>query len=313
VPRRPALDFYAQHAALTSAGRHAAWLEGLPSDVAGLCRVVQGLVVHEFMAGAYGLAIPEPRRMESHLRPVEEMLERLLGLDSAPLGVPRPADRRLIGVSRHFAVLLVAMLRAQGVPARVRCGFGAYFNPPLFEEHYVCEYWNPDGGRWVLVDPQFDDVWVTQLGIRHDVLDLPRDRFLVAADAWVACRSGRAEPGKFGIFVGDLRGLWFVAAELVRDLAALNRTEMLPWDDWGAMPLPDWPLDAEELAFFDRLARVTHAPDATFGALRRLYEDDSVRVTDYVFNAVLNRPEEIVLQPSAVSHQPSAAEVRSEV
>ena len=34
------------------------------------------------------------------------------------------------------------MLRAKGVPARARLGFGSYFNPGYFEEHVLCEYWN---------------------------------------------------------------------------------------------------------------------------------------------------------------------------
>lgn len=315
MPRQPILDFYARPAALTSGGRYAARLGGLPSNIAELCGVVQGLVIHEFMAGAYGMTVPEPRRLESHVRPLEQMLDRLLALDASPLTVARPPDRRLVGVCRHFAVLLVGVLRAQGVAARVRCGFGAYFNPPYFEEHYVCEYWNAAATRWVLVDPQFDDVWRRELRIEHDVLDLPRDRFLIAADAWMACRSGRADPSKFGILVGDLRGLWFIAAELVRDLAALNRMEMLPWDDWGAMPLPDEPLAEDELAPFDRIAQVTRAPDTTFASLRRLYDqDESLRVPEMVYNVVLARPEEVAAtEPLAVSHWPLAIGASSDV
>jgi threonine dehydrogenase-like Zn-dependent dehydrogenase len=151
------------------------------------------------------------------------------------------------------------MLRAKGVPARARYGFGAYFNPPKFEEHVVCEVWNETEQRWVLVDLQFDEIWRRQLGIEHDVLDLPRDRYLVAAEAWRRCRSGDADAARFGIFVGELRGLWFIAGELIRDVAALNKREMLPWDVWGAMPGPSEPIDEEHLAFFDRLAALTQS------------------------------------------------------
>ena len=84
------------------------------------------------------------------------MLDRLLAQDGQPLGVARPVDDRLVGVCRHFTVLLVAMLRAQGVPARARCGFGAYFTPGRFEDHWVCEYWHSAEGRWILVDAQID-------------------------------------------------------------------------------------------------------------------------------------------------------------
>ncbi|MBI3805214.1 MAG: transglutaminase domain-containing protein [Nitrospirae bacterium] len=289
------LDFYLQPATMTSGGRHASLLEALPRDADVLAQIVQGLVIHESVASSfYGVAISDARRSEAHLRPVEGMIDRLLALDDAPLSVARPAERRLVGVCHHFVLFLVAMLRAKGIPARARCGFGAYFNPGTFEEHWVCEYWDDADGRWALADPQFDEVWRTKLKIKHDILDLPRDRFLVAGDAWVQGRTGKADPLKFGIFERARRGLWFIAGDLVRDVAALNNMEMLPWDVWGAIPSPDAPLDEEALAFFDQLALLTQAPDASFDELRRLYEEeDGVRVPATVFNALLNRPEEI--------------------
>jgi hypothetical protein len=88
----------------------------------------------------------------------------------------------------------------------------------------------------VLVDAQFDEVWRNKLSIEHDILDVPRDRFLVAADAWTQCRAGNADPGKFGIGFVHMHGLWYIAENLVRDLAALNKIEPLPWDVWGAQP-----------------------------------------------------------------------------
>lgn len=47
----------------------------------------------------------------------------------------------------------------------------------------VCEYWKADQERWIFVDPQFDEVWREKLSIKHDVLDVPCDQFLVASAA----------------------------------------------------------------------------------------------------------------------------------
>jgi hypothetical protein len=283
------VDYYARPGVMTSAGRHAPVLAALPHDVG----IVQGLAIHEYVASDfYGFEIPDERRGESHIRSVEQMLERLLAIDGRPLSVPRSPEKRLIGVCHHFMMLLLAMLRAQGIPVRGRRGFGSYFNPGFFEDHVVCEYWNATEARWVLVDPQFDEVWRARLKIDHDVLDVPRDRFLIAGDAWLRSRSGEADPSKFGIFKGDLRGLWFVASNLVHDVATLNKMEMLQWDTWGTMPRPDEPLDESRLAFFDRLAALTRTPDASFADLRQLYEeDDRVSVPATVYNAVLSRLE----------------------
>jgi hypothetical protein len=287
------LDFYTHPATMTSGCEHASRFDELPDNVPALVRVVQGLLLHEHMAApAYGIELSDQRRGESHIRPAEQRLARLLTQDGRPLSTTRPVDGRLVGTCRDFTVLLVTLLRAKGIPARARCGFGAYFMPGQFVDHWVGEYWNSTEGRWVLVDAQLDEAQQKILPIDFDVLDVPRDRFVIAGDAWTQCRAGEANPAAFGIF--DMNGLWFIAGNLVRDVAALNNMEMLPWDVWGAMPSPDEPLQADQLAFFDRLAALTHVPDVSFTELCTLYEDDDrLRVPATVFNAILNRPEAI--------------------
>jgi Transglutaminase-like superfamily len=293
--RQDILDFYAQPSVMTSPGRYAAMFSELPNDVGELVRVIQHLVVYDVVAADfYGFTVPADRQSEIHIRSLERMVACLLALDDQPLSVVRTVDKRLAGRCRHFMVFLIAMLQVKGIPARARCGFGAYFNRPYFEDHWVCEYWNADERRWILVDAQFDEVWRHKLGIKHDILDVPRDQFLTAADAWDRCRKGEADPSKFGIEFAGLRGLWFIAGSLVRDVAALNKMEMLPWDMWGGQPRSAESLSDEQCAFFDRLATLTRAPDATFDELRRPYEDDDrLRVPATVFNSVLNRWESV--------------------
>jgi hypothetical protein len=94
----------------------------------------------------------------------------------------------------------------------------------------------------------------------------------------------------------NLAGYWWIAANLLRDVAALNNMEMLPWDVWGAMPRPDEPIDDERLALFDRLAELTRDPDTAFAELTAAYADDRLRVPDTVYNAVLNRSEPVLKQ-----------------
>jgi hypothetical protein len=278
---------------MTSPGRHAASFRELPSEVGDLARIIQHLVVYDVVArDFYGFTVPRERQNEIHIRSVQEKLEAMLALDDRPLAVGRPVHKRLVGRCHHFMLLLVAMLRAQGIPARARCGFGSYFNPPFFEDHWICEYWNAAESRWMLADAQFDDVWRARLRIDHDVLNVPRDRFLVAGDAWAQCRAGAADPAAFGIEFVGLRGLWYIAGNLVRDVAALNGMEMLPWDVWGAQPRPDEALDDDRLAFFDGIAALTREPDVSFDQMRAQYQgDERLTVPSRVFNALLNRSE----------------------
>jgi hypothetical protein len=294
ITRQHDLDFYARPATMTSAGRYAPLFDGLPRDVAGLAAVGQGLLIHEHIAPAYGVTLSDERRSSVHIRPVERLLERLLAEDDRPLASPRPAEARLAGNCRHFSVLMAAMLRAQGVPARARCGFGGYFGTQSFEDHWVCEYWDAAEARWALVDAQIDDVQRGMFQADFDLMDVPRDRFVIAGDAWAQCRAGDADPAKFGLSFLKEAGYWWIAGNLMRDAAALNNMEMLPWDGWGAMPGPNEPIDDDRLVLFDRLAALTQTPDAAFAELHALYEgDERLRVPPIVFNAVLQREEAI--------------------
>ncbi len=281
-------DPYMTPAAMSDPGRHAARFNGLPRDAGALAETVQGLLMHQHIAPAYGVTLGRDQQAQSHVRAVEGILDGIVTRDGRPLSVARAADERQVGVCRHFTLLHVAMLRTQGIPARARCGFGAYFERGKYLDHWVTEYWNEESRRWVLFDSQIDGRQRELFGIGFDTADVPRDQFTVAGDAWSLCRGGRSDPGAFGIL--DMRGLWFIAGNLVRDVAALNNREMLPWDVWGAMRRQDSELD---LAFFDRLAMVSREPDARADELRALFRDERVSVPGTVFNAVLNCLQEL--------------------
>lgn len=293
VHEQSSLAFYVRPSSMTSLAEHRADLEPVLSrDVAGLAAVGHGLVVHEHLAAAYGVTLSEQDRSSVHIRPVDRLLDLIVRRDDLPLEMPRAADGRIAGNCRHFTVLLVALLRARGTPARARCGFGGYFGTGMFEDHWVCEYWDDQRGRWALVDGQIDDRQRELFPIEFDVTDVPRDRFLVAGQAWAACRAGAVDPARFGLSLANEAGLWWIAGNLMRDAAALVGIELLPWDEWGAMPTPDQPIDEEMATFFDRVAALTQRPDADFAELQQLCaNDDRLRVPAAVHNAVRKRDE----------------------
>jgi hypothetical protein len=278
------VDRYSRPTAMSDPGRRAALFDGLPRDPGALAKVVQGLLIHEHIAPAYGVTLTGDQHAQSHLRAVEEILDGIATRDGRPLSAVRAIHERQVGVCRHFALLHVAMLRTQGIPARARCGFAAYFEVGKYLDHWVTEYWNEARKRWVLFDAQIDDRQRELFRIQFDTADVPRDKFIVAGDAWSLCRDGKANPPAFGIF--DMHGLWFIAGNIVRDVAALNNREMLPWDVWGAAPRQDAALD---LAFFDRMARVSRDPDVCADELTALYNDERVRVPGSVLNAVTGK------------------------
>ncbi len=288
------LEFYRQPGPMTTPGRYAPLLESLPRDIAGLAAVAQGLLLHEHMARGYGVELSDSDRASVHIRRVEGILEQIVARDSRPLEVPRTPERRLPGNCRHFTVLATAMLRAHGNPARARCGFGGYFGTGAFEDHWVCEYWDAGQERWVLADAQIDDVQRSWFEVDFDLTDVPRDRFLVAGDAWTSYRSGTADPAKFGLSLLNEAGEWWIAGNLMRDAAALLNIELLPWDCWGAMPAPEEAIGNDLAELFDRLADLTREPDKAPAELRELCEDERLRVPPTVRNSVRGRDEAVM-------------------
>ncbi|TBR27303.1 MAG: transglutaminase domain-containing protein, partial [Reyranella sp.] len=128
--------------ALSDAGIWALQFAALPDDVAGLAKVLQGLLIHEHMPDVYGVALSERQRCEPHVRSAEAILERIAVHDPRPLSQARLPGERFAGCCRHYTLLLVAMLRSKGIAARARCGFGAYFAKGKFMDHWVAEYFD---------------------------------------------------------------------------------------------------------------------------------------------------------------------------
>ncbi|MEA2846929.1 MAG: hypothetical protein QOG78_2210, partial [Rhodospirillaceae bacterium] len=81
------LDTYRTPVAMSDAGRQARLFDGLPHDVGRLAAVVQGLMVHEHIAPAYGLTLSPEQHAQAHLRPVEKILEAIAAQDKKPLPV----------------------------------------------------------------------------------------------------------------------------------------------------------------------------------------------------------------------------------
>lgn len=282
------LDFYRRPVDLSDPGLYAPLFDSLPRGPAATAEAVQGLLIHEHVAPAYGVTLTQEQHAEAHLRSVSSMLQNIAAQHPAPLAEPRPPSARQTGVCRHFTLLQVAMLRSQSLPARARCGFGAYFEAGRFVDHWVTEYWNERENRWVMVDTQMDPLQRALFRIAFDPLDVPTGQFLVAGEAWSLCRAGKADPRAFGIL--DMHGLWFIASNVIRDLAALNNREMLPWDGWGAMVTDDRQID---LDLIDSLAALTRDPDARFDELRAVYRDPRLAVPATVVNHVLRRSEAV--------------------
>jgi hypothetical protein len=286
--------YYVSHSVLSDPGDRARLFDALPADPHRLIGAVSGLVLHQGFVVPLGIT-PHPGSGDDvESRTMRKTLDRVLARDGAPLDVARPPERRFIGICRDYTLLACAALRHHGVPARARVGFANYFTPNFNEDHWVCEYYA--GDRWRLLDPELSERVRSHFNVTFDPTDVPRDGFLVAGDAWLRMRRGALDAATCGVSAIGIAGAGFVASSVLRDLAALNKREMLAWDTWGISRelRPDTTPSAAALERLDGLAALIAPGDLDWNALRAVYErDDGFRVPRVVTSFPRGVPTEV--------------------
>jgi hypothetical protein len=272
------LQYYREHSAFTDPGTLAALYDALPSDAAGLVRIVQGLLIPPYSTLLRDLYHVDPKDIDNEPfgpfgpRRIEALVERIQTRHTAPLTVARPPVWRIGVICRNYAVLLTSLLRHEGVPARARVGFGGYFAEEYAVDHRIAEYWDEARGRWVRVDAMIDPIQRASRNITFDTLDIgPSDPYWPAGEVWRRCRAGELDPRDFGDSDVD-RGMPPIRYALLHDFAYLNKCEVLGCDDWGELICkPEADLSTPDLALLDRIAALTTQPDTPLEELRALF------------------------------------------
>lgn len=299
--------YYALPDTLTDLSGFREFTDWLSPDPRVIFQVAQGLIVHDLWLERYGIkARPEQSRgvCTPSASDILTQVSKLRDVSLSP-AVPRSPEERLIACCREFTVLATALFRAKGIPARARCGFASYLAAPgFYEDHWVCEYWN--GERWVAIDPQIDPFqqsafleWAndtadpdhTAMLLSLNPMDLTDRHFMTAGVAWKLYREGKVDPQKFGISadptkygVDTLYGAWFIRGQLLRDFAALNKVEPVPflvrldfgqdWKEWRLLSAKDEELNENDLKLLDTLADLCVNPDGKSDEIRKLFADN---------------------------------------
>jgi hypothetical protein len=270
-PAADPLHYYAVPGDATDPGECASLLDALPASVPDLCQVAQGLLIHILETWRYGIELPRARQTEVSIGTAEGLLKRIQELDRQPLTIQRTPEKRVVATCHDFSILLCAMLRSQGRPARARAGFAAYLMPGKYTDHWVCQFWDGGEARWVTVDAQLDAIHRQGYGIAFDPCDVPADQYLPGARAWQECRAGRMDPQSFGF--SRWSGMGYLRHVLLRDLLALNKAEGLPWEDAGLPAGDESVITDEDRARMDEVAALALGGNGTFAGLRSAYEE----------------------------------------
>ena len=264
------LDYYRQPTPMTDLQGLEELLQDTPTTIPEMVAMIQGLMLHIFWAEREGFKPSKEREEEVQLRPARAYFQRIVELDPAPLTHARPLERKVIGNCRDHSVLLCALLRRLEVPARARAGGGAYFLPDHYEDHWICEYWNEEEQRWVMVDAQLNPFQCEAMKIPFNPLDVPQDQFWTGGRLWLAARAGEVDPDKCGIF--DIHGINYLRWIVGLDFGALNKFEVLPWDSWGLFSKEAEAVTTDELAFLDKLAGQMVEADQHLYTLQSLFQ-----------------------------------------
>jgi hypothetical protein len=96
-----------------------------------------------------------------------------------------------------------------------------------------------------------------------------------------------------------LRGWPYLAHNVIHDLAALNKTEMLLWDAWGMQfGLGPGPVPAADAAVLDEVCASTADPGVSAATVAALGDRDGLRVPGSVtsFDPGGGPPREVTLR-----------------
>lgn len=208
------LDFYRQYSSFTDPAEYAYLYKNLPDSLPELCRLIRSQFIHPYAElPKYRELIPQERWNEMMNYPsVKSILEGLISYDSAGLVFARkPEDRLVLGCQQN-AILLASILKYRGVPARVRAGHATYLAPGFHISHAICEVWNENEMRWMLVDPSME------------MVDFSREKFDISYDAWLQMQKGEIDPDLYGI-PHIYAGLVSIVGKVCTDLASILGTE----------------------------------------------------------------------------------------
>ncbi len=286
------LNFYKQTSLYTDLGLYKDFAIALPNDLKKLCLLQRNQIIHPFdlcdekesknVNSFYGdmTKISQTSlKYENDLFPTaQSIIAELLRRDKN-YSEERKIEDKIHVCCREQAILLASILKAKGISARVRSGFTFYLNATNKEagDHWSCEYYSKSENRWILVDADFyyDDETLREYNIDFNLLDIPRNKFIFGAEAYLGLRNGTyskkeiyyaSSPKTLGIKAA-LHGLFY-------DFHCLMNDEII------FLHLPKYILDKnlnlteEELKELDLLASLMLNPDKNFLKLKEIWNNN---------------------------------------
>ena len=274
------LDFYKQTSSYTDLGLYTDFARRLPDEIKELARLQRMQIIHPTIIWNNLQEIwwdnldkvPKTSLVyEDDIYPTAiSMLSELLRRDNN-YSINRKVEDKIHVTCRGEAILLTAILKAKGIPSRVRSGFAEYLkHDGIYYDHWITEYYSDIEKRWILVDA--DNQWGDSK-IDFDLNDLPRNKFMFGANAYLTLRNNKIEKEKI-IYQSDpvtiglpaaIRGLFYDFHCLMNDEIILDFVPRYVLEK-------NFNLTEDELIELDELASLMLDPDTNFNKLNKIWE-----------------------------------------
>ncbi len=257
------LEFYSGYSFYTDPGKYESMYENLPDSLADLCRLIKSQLIHPIVdLPKYRDLIPPERSYEDLKYPtVKTILAGLKDYNPDGLIINRKPEERLVVSCRYHAILLASILKHRGIPTRVRYGFASYPYPGYHIYHVICEVWNKNEKRWILVDPD------------RQMIGLTSQQFEFACDAWKKYQQRNLKPETYG--VPNWWGAHPILDVLCHDLASVLGNEYIyynrpPISADTTMNVNN--LNSAHLTLMDNVCELMKNVDNNFFELKALYD-----------------------------------------
>lgn len=276
------LNFYLQTSMFTNYGAYKEYYRSLPNDMEELTALLLEQTIHrtelirssikmnETGFCADGVARFYPwwgyRSHDDILLTAPAIMAELNRLDSRGVFHGREIDKKVVITCRYVAIWLASILKAKGIPTRVRSGFASYFtsNGKLVD-HWIIEYYNSKEDRWVICDPDLDS------GLGHT--DMKKEDFGWIAKIWLDVRSGKDDMNRY-VHGSCYQGLCMLANALFFDFHAVMGNEISYLFSPTYLSNHFSSFTPENLKELDDLATLMLDPDKNFSELQYIFKND---------------------------------------
>ncbi|QBD77527.1 transglutaminase family protein [Ktedonosporobacter rubrisoli] len=250
----------------------------LPVDIGQAGRLIKQQVIHSLSLSAsreggqtnpaYGNIgqVPWYRQGEDDYFPTATaMLAELCRRDPRGFVSDRAVENKLIITCRFVAILMASILKARGIPDRVRTGYAPYIRSDRMEVHWITQYWYTPEQRWITIDAD------TSLEKRpFDPFDMPPGTFNFAAHAWLAVRKGQQDASAY--IVDSVDALENLATQVFFDFHCLMNNEITYMQAPIFIAIDFKTVGEEKLQAIDTLANLMQHPDENFAQLKTIWE-----------------------------------------